>query len=95
VRNRLIGLAKATPSGVAFAERSAKNVRATIGDEAMDTTLEILDDAEEDLMARSFLYVHPGSFREGVEATMEAVKVLLARMSRVAASPIPTHSPVV
>jgi hypothetical protein len=70
-------------------------VTATIGDEAMDTTLEIFDDAEEDLMARSFLYVHPASFREGVEATMEAVKILLARMSRVAASPVPTHSPVV
>jgi hypothetical protein len=45
----------------------------------MDPTLETLDEAGGDLMGRSFLYVHPASFREGVEASMEAVRAILAR----------------
>jgi hypothetical protein len=45
----------------------------------MNTTLDILEHAEEDLLSRAFLYNHPVSFREGVEASMEAVRALLAR----------------
>lgn len=74
---------------------TGKNLMPTMGAEAMNTTLEMLDDAEENLMARSFLFVHPASFREGVDASMEAVKVVLARKSRVATRPVPAHSPVV
>lgn len=44
----------------------------------MDTTLETLDEAEDDLMGRAFLYMHPASFREGVEASMEAVRAMLS-----------------
>ena len=45
----------------------------------MKTTLDILEDAEDDLLSRAFLYNHPVSFREGVEASMEAVRVLLSK----------------
>jgi hypothetical protein len=45
----------------------------------MNTTLDMLEDAEGDLLSRAFLYNHPVSFREGVEASMEAVRALLAR----------------
>jgi hypothetical protein len=47
----------------------------------MDETLEALYSAEGDLMARAFLYEHPGSFREGVEASMEAVRAMLIKSS--------------
>ena len=49
----------------------------------MNTTLDMLEDAEEDLLSRAFLYNHPVSFREGVEASMEAVRALLAKVSPV------------
>jgi hypothetical protein len=59
----------------------------------MNTTLDMLENAEEDLLSRAFLYNHPVSFREGVEASMEAVRALLARtadpraISKAAGSP--------
>ena len=43
----------------------------------MDETLEALYLAEGDLMVRAFLYEHPSSFRDGVEASMEAVRAML------------------
>lgn len=43
----------------------------------MDTTLELLDDIEEELTARSFLFVDPISYRDGVEAATRAVRVML------------------
>ncbi|MGZ6557397.1 MAG: hypothetical protein ACXVEY_11205 [Actinomycetota bacterium] len=53
----------------------------------MVTTLDTLDKAEEVLMGRSFLYVHPVSFREGVEASMEAVRAILAKVDQEAGLP--------
>jgi len=49
------------------------------GDFPMDQTLELLDDVEEDLISRAFLYENANSFREGVEASLEAVRAMLAR----------------
>ena len=45
----------------------------------MDQTINMLDDVEEDLIGRAFLYEDPNSFREGVEASIEAVRAMLAR----------------
>lgn len=45
----------------------------------MYPTLEMLDDVESDLMSRAFLYDNADSFRQGVEASLEAVRALLAR----------------
>lgn len=45
----------------------------------MNATLDMIEEAEEDLLARAFLYNHPISFREGVEASMEAVRALLLK----------------
>jgi hypothetical protein len=47
----------------------------------MDQALEVLEEAEEELMVRSFLYQHPASFREGVEAALTAVRALLAKLA--------------
>jgi hypothetical protein len=47
----------------------------------LDTTLELLDGVEEELMARSFLFVDPVSYRDGVEATTQAVRAMLARVN--------------
>lgn len=44
----------------------------------MDDTLEILEDLEDDLLARAFLFDHPTAYREGVEATLEALRAILA-----------------
>lgn len=46
----------------------------------MDSTLEMLDGVEEELMARSFLFVDPVSYRDGVEATTQAVRAMLVRV---------------
>lgn len=63
----------------------------------MDTTLEALDQTEDDLMGRSFLYEHPTSFREGVEASMEAVRAMLVKLRRVDGLPgnARAHAPTV
>jgi hypothetical protein len=45
----------------------------------MDQTLEMLDDVEEEVISRAFLYENANSFREGVEASLEAVRAMLAR----------------
>lgn len=45
----------------------------------METTLEMLNGVEEELMARSFLFADPVSYRDGVDATTQAVRALLAR----------------
>lgn len=42
----------------------------------MDTTPELLDDVEEELMARSFLFTHPISYRDGVAAATQAVRAM-------------------
>jgi hypothetical protein len=63
----------------------------------MDTTLETLVQAEDVLMGRSFLYEHPASFREGVEASMEAVRAMLVKVRRVDGLPgnARAHTPAV
>jgi hypothetical protein len=40
--------------------------------------IERLDSLESDVTARAFLYDHPASFREGVEAAFEALRAALA-----------------
>lgn len=47
----------------------------------MKTTLELLDGVEEELMARSFLFVDPVSYRDGVGAATEAVRAMLTRVN--------------
>jgi hypothetical protein len=41
--------------------------------------LELLDDLEEDLLQRAFLYDDPDTYREAVDATLVAVKATLER----------------
>lgn len=47
----------------------------------METTLELLDDIEEELSARSFLFVDPISYRDGVEAATQAVRDMLVKIA--------------
>lgn len=53
----------------------------------MESALELLDNLEEDLMARSFLFTDPISYRDGVGATTEAVRVMVTRLRLVAQKP--------
>lgn len=46
----------------------------------MESTVETLDDVEEDLMARSFLFANPLSYRDGVGAATQAFRVMLAKL---------------
>ena len=46
----------------------------------MKSTLELLDGVEEEMMARSFLFTDPISYRDGVGATAEAVRTMLVRI---------------
>ncbi len=50
----------------------------------MEILLERLEDVEDDLMTRAFLYDFPTAYREGVEAALVAVKAVLARQTAVA-----------
>jgi hypothetical protein len=50
----------------------------------MEMLLERLEDVEDDLMTRAFLYDFPIAYREGVEAALTAVKAVLARATAVA-----------
>ena len=50
----------------------------------MEIILERLEDVEDDLMTRAFLYDFPAAYREGVEAALVAVKAVLARQTAVA-----------
>ena len=45
----------------------------------MEAILERLEDVEDDLMSRAFLYDFPDAYREGVEAALVAVRVALGR----------------
>ncbi len=45
----------------------------------MEAILERLEDVEDDLMARAFLYDFPVSYREGVEAALLAIRGVIAR----------------
>lgn len=44
----------------------------------------MLDGIEEELMARSFLFTDPVSYRDGVGATTEAVRAMVTRLRVVA-----------
>lgn len=52
----------------------------------MESSLEVLDGIEEELMARSFLFTDPVSYRDGVGAATEAVRVMLTVRPLVAQS---------
>lgn len=45
--------------------------------QSVDTTIEKLKDVEEELIARSFLFSDPVSYREGVGAATQAVRAIL------------------
>ena len=45
----------------------------------MESQLEMLEGVEEEMMSRSFLFNDPVSYREGVGATTQAVRVMLSR----------------
>lgn len=45
----------------------------------MEAIFERLEDVEDDLMSRAFLYDFPVAYRDGVEAALVAVKAVLAR----------------
>lgn len=45
----------------------------------MESILERLEDLEDDLCSRAFLYDFPGAYRDGVEAALTAVRAVLAR----------------
>ena len=53
----------------------------------MDAVLDRLDAVEEDLMTRAFLFTDPISYRDGVEAATEAVRVMLKRTDRTEDTP--------
>lgn len=46
----------------------------------MGTTVDMLDEVEEDLMARSFLFANPISYRDGVGAATQAIRAMLAKV---------------
>ena len=46
---------------------------------------EKLEDVEDDLMTRAFLYDFPTAYREGVEAALTAVRIILAKAATAAA----------
>lgn len=46
----------------------------------VESTVQLLDDVEEDLMARSFLFAHPISYRDGVGAATQAIRAMLAKV---------------
>lgn len=41
------------------------------------TTIERLEDLEEDLLSRAFLFEHPAAYREAVELALRAVRTML------------------
>ncbi len=50
----------------------------------MEMVLDRLEDVEEDLMTRAFLYDFPTAYREGVEAALTAVRAVLAKATAAA-----------
>ena len=48
----------------------------------MATTLDLLEEIEDELNARSFLFVDPNSFRDGVAAATRAVRDMLINVDR-------------
>lgn len=52
----------------------------------METILERIEDVEDDLMSRAFLYDVPTAYREGVEAALIAVRAVVAKAGATAAA---------
>lgn len=50
----------------------------------MEMLLERLEDVEDELITRAFLYDFPAAYREGVEAALTAVRAALARATAAA-----------
>jgi hypothetical protein len=50
----------------------------------MEALLERLEDVEDDLMSRAFLYDVPIAYRDGVEAALTAVRAVLGRATAAA-----------
>ena len=50
----------------------------------MEMVLERLEDVEDDLMTRAFLYDFPTAYREGVEAALTAIRAVLAKADKAA-----------
>lgn len=50
----------------------------------MEAILERLEDVEDDLMSRAFLYDFPVAYREGVEAALTAVRAVVGRVTAAA-----------
>ena len=50
----------------------------------METILERLEDVEDDLMSRAFLYDVPVAYRDGVEAALNAVRAEISRATAAA-----------
>jgi len=52
----------------------------------MESMFERLEDVEDDLITRAFLYDFPTAYREGVEAALTAVRAVLAKAAATAAA---------
>lgn len=50
----------------------------------MEAILERLEDVEDDLMSRAFLYDFPTAYREGVDAALTLVRAVLSRATAAA-----------
>ena len=50
----------------------------------MEALMERLEDVEDDLMSRAFLYDVPIAYRDGVEAALAAVRAVLGRATAAA-----------
>ena len=48
----------------------------------MESAADKLDEVEEDLMARSFLFANPISYRDGVGAATQAIRAMFAKADR-------------
>jgi hypothetical protein len=46
----------------------------------VESTVQMLDDVEEELMARSFLFTNPLSYRDGVGAATQAIRAMLLKI---------------
>jgi len=74
------------PLVVGLNTEEATNREPELGRHRLDPTLELLNGMEEELMARSFLFTDPISYRDGVGATTEAVRTMVTRLQLVAKS---------
>lgn len=63
--------------------RSLERVADRIGG-LVEVREEILEHIEDDLMARAFLYEHPSTYCQGVEAALSAIRAMLAHAEAIA-----------